>query len=73
VQINDDAADGAANPIDDDATFVGQHYHDFLSRQADGDGQAFWTSRLADCGGDTSRLDRKREDVSAAFFLFIEF
>ncbi len=70
---DDDAADGAANPIDDDATFVGQHYHDFLGRQADAAGQAFWTSRLVECAGDPACLERRREDVSAAFFLSIEF
>ncbi|MET0621893.1 MAG: Calx-beta domain-containing protein [Pyrinomonadaceae bacterium] len=70
---DDDAADGAANPIDDDATFVGQHYHDFLSRQADDAGQAFWTSQLAECAGDPACLERRREDVSAAFFLSTEF
>jgi hypothetical protein len=71
--VDNDEADGASNPIDDNATFVGQHYHDFLSRQADDDGLAFWTNQLAACGGDAGCLDRKREDVSAAFFLSIEF
>jgi CSLREA domain-containing protein len=70
---DDDTADGAANPIDDSATFVCQHYHDFLSRQADAAGLAFWTNELDACGGDAGCLDRKREDVSAAFFLSIEF
>src|SRR6185503_16950398 len=28
-------------PIDDAATFVDQHYHDFLNRQADSEGQAY--------------------------------
>jgi CSLREA domain-containing protein len=74
VQIDDnDATDGATNPIDDNATFVCQHYHDFLSRQADDAGQAFWTNQLAACNGDAGCLDRKRVDVSAAFFLSIEF
>ena len=74
VRIDDDeTSDVSSNPIDDDATFVGQHYHDFLSRQADGDGQAFWANQLAACAGDAACLDRKREDVSAAFFLLIEF
>jgi CSLREA domain-containing protein len=74
VQIDDnDTGDGAFNPIDDDATFVGQHYHDFLSRQADPSGQAFWTNQFASCAGDPHCLDAKRVDVSAAFFLSIEF
>jgi hypothetical protein len=71
--MDNDTVDGADNPIDDNATFVCQHYHDFLSRQADDAGQAFWTNQLAACGSDAGCLDRKREDVSAAFFLSIEF
>ena len=70
---DNDATDGAANPIDDNATFVCQQYHDFLSRQADPGGQAFWTAQLDACGGAAACLDRKRVDVSAAFFLSIEF
>jgi CSLREA domain-containing protein len=74
VQIDDnETTDGTTNPIDDDATFVGQHYHDFLSRQADASGQAFWTNQLASCGSDAACRDRKRVDVSTAFFLSIEF
>ena len=61
------------NPIDDAATFVGQHYHDFLNRQADADGQAFWTNGITACGNDAKCVDRKRTDASAAFFLSIEF
>ena len=71
--VDDDATDGATNPIDDDATFVGQHYHDFLNRHADPDGQAFWTARLEECGGVAACLDRRRVEVSAAFFLSEEF
>ncbi|HEV7889586.1 MAG TPA: Calx-beta domain-containing protein [Pyrinomonadaceae bacterium] len=70
---DNDATDGTANPIDDNTTFICQHYHDFLSRHADPGGQAFWTARLAECNGDAACLDRKRVDVSAAFFLSIEF
>ncbi|HVF44319.1 MAG TPA: CSLREA domain-containing protein [Pyrinomonadaceae bacterium] len=74
VTINDDDdVDGTANPVDDNATFVCQHYHDFLSRRADPGGQAFWAARLDECGGDAACLDRRRVDVSAAFFLSIEF
>jgi CSLREA domain-containing protein len=71
--VDDEATDGATNPIDDNATFVGQHYHDFLNRHADPDGQAFWAARLEECGGDAACLDRRRVDVSAAFFLSTEF
>lgn len=74
LQINDnDAADAAMNPIDDAATFVGMHYHDFLNRQADPDGQTFWTNQITACGTNASCLDEKRTNVSAAFFLSVEF
>jgi hypothetical protein len=73
LRIEDnDATDGTANPIDDNATFVGQHYHDFLNRQADSTGQRFWMRPRDECGGDPGCLDRTRVDVSAAFFLSIE-
>jgi len=61
------------NPIDDAATFVGQHYHDFLNRQADSEGQAYWTQQITSCGNNASCVDEKRANVSAAFFLSIEF
>lgn len=61
------------NPIDDAATFVGQHYHDFLNRQSDSPGQTFWTDQISSCGNNASCLDEKRTNVSAAFFLSIEF
>jgi CSLREA domain-containing protein len=74
VQIVDnDISDGATNPIDGDDTFVCQHYHDFLSRQADDGGQSFWSSQLAACGADAQCRAARRVGVSAAFFLSIEF
>jgi uncharacterized delta-60 repeat protein len=62
-----------AQPIDDDATFVGQHYHDFLSRQADAGGQAYWTDQIAQCGSDPICIQHKRVDVSNAFFYESEY
>jgi hypothetical protein len=73
VQILDDASEPSTNAIDDASVFVGQHYHDFLNRQADASGLAFWTAPLAACGADAACLDRKRTEVSQAFFLSIEF
>ncbi len=74
LQIMDnDTADGSSNPIDDAGIFVCQHYHDFLNRQADDDGQAFWTNQISSCGADANCRDQKRTNVSAAFFLSIEF
>ena len=69
---NDDPVDGLTNPIDNNATFVAQHYHDFLNREG-GAGIDFWTGELAACGSDAACLDDRRENVSTAFFLSIEF
>jgi Domain of unknown function (DUF4214) len=63
----------AAQPIDDGCFFVAQHYRDFLSRESDGAGFAFWTNDLASCEMDANCLAVKRVNVSAAFFLSIEF
>ena len=74
LDINDNGDTGTgANPIDDTNIFVGQHYHDFLNRQADAGGQAFWTSQITACGSDAACIDDRRQNVSAAFFLSIEF
>jgi Domain of unknown function (DUF4214) len=62
-----------ARPIDDGCFFVAQHYRDFLSRDSDGAGFAFWTNELSSCGLDENCLAVKRINVSAAFFLSIEF
>ena len=73
VQITDDATEPATNAIDDPTTFVGQHYHDFLNRQADVPGLTFWTSQFNNCGADAACIDRTRTAVSQAFFLSIEY
>jgi len=74
LQINDnESSDGVLNPIDDAATFVGEHYHDFLNRQSDQNGQAFWTSEITACGTNADCINQKRNNVSAAFFLSVEF
>lgn len=66
-----------ANPIDDAERFVRQHYHDFLNREAanDPDGLAFWTNQITECQqpGATCNAELRRINVSAAFFLSIEF
>jgi hypothetical protein len=61
------------NPIDCAEFFVRQHYLDFLNREPDATGQAFWTNEIALCSGDQSCIEAKRVNVSAAFFLSIEF
>ncbi|HJQ34367.1 MAG TPA: SBBP repeat-containing protein [Pyrinomonadaceae bacterium] len=73
VQITDDASEPSSNAIDDATVFVGQHYHDFLNRQADTAGLNFWAGQITACGGDAACVDRARKNVSQAFFLSIEF
>ena len=63
----------STNLIDDPQFFVRQHYDDFLSREPDPGGQAFWTNQITSCGSDTQCIDTKRQNVSAAYFLSIEF
>jgi hypothetical protein len=74
VSIADDTTVPAnSQPIDDAGTFVCQHYHDFLNRQADANGQSFWTNEIASCVNDANCRQEKRINVSAAFFLSVEF
>jgi hypothetical protein len=61
------------NPIDDSQKFVRQQYLDFLNREPDADGLAFWTGEIEQCGADAACREVKRINVSAAFFLSIEF
>ncbi|MBV8858798.1 MAG: pre-peptidase C-terminal domain-containing protein [Acidobacteria bacterium] len=77
VTINSDDAVNGSNPVGDAAFnanfFVGQHYIDFLNREADAAGLAFWTGEITQCGANVSCRDVKRINVSAAFFVSIEF
>ncbi|HEY0169710.1 MAG TPA: PQQ-dependent sugar dehydrogenase [Pyrinomonadaceae bacterium] len=70
---DDDAATGAANPLDRSDFFVRQHYLDFLNREPDPEGLAFWVNGIESCGADAACREVKRIDTSAAFFLSIEF
>jgi hypothetical protein len=63
----------AGNQIDQADFFVKQQYLDFLNRTADASGLAFWTNEITSCGGNQACIDNKRVNVSAAFFLSIEF
>jgi hypothetical protein len=63
----------ATNPLDGARFLVGQHYADFLGRVPDAGGLEFWTKEITDCGTDAQCAEDKRINVSAAFFLSIEF
>jgi DNA/RNA endonuclease G (NUC1) len=73
VTITDDAIESATNVIDDPRNFVCQHYHDFLNRHPDQAGWDFWTNQITSCGTDAQCIEVKRTNVSAAFYLSIEF
>src|SRR5215471_18937505 len=73
VTIIDNPTEPATNVIDDPRNNVCQHYHDFLNRQADPSGWDFWTNQITSCGGDIGCAEVRRLNVSASFFLSIEF
>jgi subtilisin len=75
--INNDAVTGS-NPVDwsssfNSSFFVRQHYMDFLNREPDASGLAFWVNEIESCGTNQQCRELKRLNVSAAFFLSIEF
>jgi streptogramin lyase len=70
---DDDTVAPTTNPIDDPMFFVRQHYRDFLGREADAGGLAFWSGQITACGVNPGCIAAKRVDVSASFFLSIEF
>jgi hypothetical protein len=79
--VDNDSVDGA-NPVKD-ATFVPdffvrQHYIDFLNREADASGLAFWVGQITECESRPVAerqpcRETRRINVSGAFFLSIEF
>ncbi len=63
----------ANNPIDGQQFFVREHYLDFLGREPDQSGWDFWTSQITTCGTNAACTEVRRINVSASFFLSIEF
>lgn len=53
--------------------FVSQHYADFLNREPDTAGLNFWINQISECGNDLDCRQVRRDNVSGAFFLSIEF
>jgi uncharacterized protein (TIGR03118 family) len=70
---DDDSTPPTTNPIDASTFFVRQHYLDFLNREPDPSGLAFWVDQIESCGADAACREIRRINVSAAFFLSIEF
>ena len=73
VTISDNDSVSSVNPISDPEFFVTQHYLDFLNRQPDQSGLEFWTNEITSCGTNQACIELKRINVSAAYFLSIEF
>ena len=75
VQIQDNDGGGAPNPLDNANAefFVRQHYLDFLNREPDSGGLGFWSGQITQCGTNQACIEDRRINVSAAFFLSIEF
>ena len=59
--------------INDADFFVSTHYVDFLSRFPDQAGFSFWQNDITQCGADAQCAEVHRINVSASFFLSIEF
>jgi hypothetical protein len=76
ITINSNEAVDGPNPVRDVSFdsdfFVRQHYVDFFNREADAGGLAFWKDQIDSCPTQACR-DIRKINVSAAFFLSIEF
>jgi uncharacterized protein DUF4214 len=72
-ELYDPGANPLSNQIDDAQFFVRQHYADFLNREPDSGGLAYWTNRITECGTDARCIHERRVGVSAAFFIELEF
>lgn len=73
IITDNDVPPPGRNPIDDTDFFVRQQYRDFLNREPDDGGSAYWAGQIKQCGDDPACIHRKRIDVSAAFFIEQEF
>ncbi len=71
--LDNDTGAPVTNRIDEAQFFVRQHYLDFLNREPDAGGLSFWSNLITSCGADTTCINARRVQVSAAFFLSIEF
>ncbi|MDX6613209.1 MAG: hypothetical protein QOD75_2395 [Blastocatellia bacterium] len=70
---DNDSSSANFNPLDDVSFFVRQHYLDFLNREPDPDGLAYWANEITKCGSDSACVNDRRIGVSASFFVSDEF
>jgi predicted Zn-dependent protease len=73
VDLPNGVEPGDPNLIDNTRFFVAQHYRDFLSREPDAGGLQHWSNEIDSCATNTQCRQIRRINVSAAFFLSIEF
>jgi Calx-beta domain len=73
ITINDNGDANGPNQIDATGFFVREHYIDFLNREPDAPGLAFWTGNINNCSPQPACLEVQRINTSASFFLSIEF
>jgi len=80
--VNDGSPESQNNIIDNTSAFVRQQYRDFLNRDPDPEGLAFWVDNIDKCNEADRRpngltvvqcKEAMRVNTSAAFFLSIEF
>jgi Tol biopolymer transport system component len=71
--LDNDTSRPRVNPIDDARFFVNQQYLDFLNRAPDQGGLDYWTGQITGCGNDPACIIKRRDGVSAAFFIESEF
>jgi len=69
----DDNGNTTGNPIDQTFFFVREQYVDFLNREPDNAGLSYWMDDINNCTPKPDCTELKRINVSAAFFLSIEF
>jgi predicted extracellular nuclease len=63
----------SASPPDMAEYFVRQQYLDFLGREPDEAGFNYWSDQVLACGAEAGCREQKMINVSAAYFLSIEF
>jgi Domain of unknown function (DUF4394)/Calx-beta domain/Domain of unknown function (DUF4214) len=73
IAIMDEPTEAGTTPIDNADFFVRQHYSDFLNRQPDSGGLAFWTNQITSCFNNQTCINDRRVGTSAAFFIENEF
>jgi hypothetical protein len=73
IAVMDEPTEPGTNPIDNAEFFVRQQYADFLNRQPDAGGLAFWTNHITQCLNDRACTNDRRVGTSAAFFIGNEF